>query len=222
MNEIKKAESHVTDQEVISRVLKGETFLYEILMRRYNPRLYRIGKGFFRDEDELEDLMQSAYIKAFENLSSFENRSSFPTWLIRIFINEAIARKKYKSKFTENNSDDEDNNELYDKTDMNTPEKTAVNNELKIILEKAIDALPDKYRVVFIMHELENMTVKEISALLSLTGVNIKVRLNRARKMLRENISQFYNPEEIYSFNLVRCDAIVKKVFSVIAEKELS
>lgn len=205
------------DDDVIEKILLGDTNLYEVLMRKYNQRLYRIGRSFFRDDDEVEDIMQFAYVRAFEKLSSFEKRSAFSTWLIRIFINEAIARKKYRERFAHESGNEETQGKLiFDKIDMNTPEKLTVNNELKDLLEKAIESLPEKYRLVFVMHELENLSVQETSKCLDLTVSNVKVRLNRARKMLRNYIGSFYRTEEIFSFNLVRCDIIVSKVLGII------
>jgi len=204
------------DAEIITRVINGETDLYEILMRRYNQRLYRIGRGFFAgNEEEIEDVMQFAYIRAYEKLSSFENRSAFSTWLSRIFINEAIARKKYSGRFVtiadEDNSNEESHN--YNKT-MKNPYTITVNNELKDLLEKSIGDLPERYRVVFILFEIEKLSIRETSECLNLTESNVKVRLNRARKMLRDNLSHYYKPQEIFSFNLNRCDRIVNNVLN--------
>lgn len=94
------------------------------------------------------------------------------------------------------------------------PENNAVNNELKIILEKAVDNLPDKYRTVFVMREIEGMSVSETSTCLNLTESNVKVRLNRAKETLRKNISKFYKKEEVFSFKLHKCDKIVSYVLN--------
>lgn len=212
-----KNQSFDTDEaDIIKKVLSGDINLYEILMRRYNQRLYRIGRSFFKDDDEVEDVMQFTYIRAYEKLLSFENRSAFSTWLTRIFINEALARKKYREKFMHDDSEDEANELFKENDEMNTPDRYAVNNELKGLIEKAIDSLPEKYRAVFVMHEIENVSVRETSELLTLTESNVKVRLNRARKMLQSYLKNYYNPEEIYSFNLKRCDFIVQNVLTYI------
>lgn len=216
-----KSASDLSDIELINRVVQGETDLYEIIMRRYNQRLYRIGRGFFRNNDEeIEDIMQFTYIRAYEKLSSFENRAAFSTWLSRIFINEAIARKKFSGRFmsiVDNDNSAED--EFNESSSTGNPYMITANNELKDLLEKSISDLPEKYRVVFVMHEIENMSVHETGKCLNLTESNVKVRLNRARKMLRENLSQFYRQEEIYSFNLVRCSIIVNNVLNYIKAK---
>lgn len=217
MNDLKIKSSKLTDEDIIENILNGDINLYEILIRRYNQRLYRIGKGFFKDDNEIEEVMQFSYVKAFEKLSAFKKRSAFPTWLTRIFINEALARKRYKERFVHSPDNDDDNEDLFfEKKEMNTPEKSTVNNELKELLETAIASLPEKYRIIFVMHELENISVHETGEFLNLTESNVKVRLNRARKMLRDNLSRFYSVEDIYSFNLVRCDVVVHNVFKII------
>ncbi len=213
------------DISVISRVLGGETDLYEIIMRRYNQRLYRVGRSFFRgDDEEIEDVMQFTYIRAFEKLASFENRAAFSTWLIRIFINEALARKRYNGKFisiTDNESLFEDT-QPGTKYNMQSPYKISDNKELKELLEMAIDQLPEKYKLVFVMYEIENLSVRETGECLNISESNVKVRLNRARKMLRDHLSSFYKSEEIFSFNLLRCDVIVNNVLNAISGSRIN
>jgi len=210
---------NLQDKEILDKVISGDTDLYEVIIRRYNQRLYRVGRSFFRNNDEeIEDVMQFTYIRAFEKLSSFENRSAFSTWLTRIFINEALARKKYGNRFI-SHPDEDINYENY-KTDMKTPYTIAANTELKELLEKSIDELPEKYKVVFVMHEVEKLSVRETGECLNISESNVKVRLTRARKMLRDNLSHYYKSDEIFSFNLVRCDVIVNNVFGYIRMKK--
>lgn len=212
----------LTDTEIICRVIDGETDLFEIIMRRYNQRLYRIGRSFFHgDDDEIEDIMQFTYIRAFEKLSSFENRSAFSTWLTRIFINEALARKRYKGKFISITEEEHISEDILftGKNTMKSPYTIGDNKELKELLEKAIDELPEKYKLVFVMYEIENLSVRETGECLKITESNVKVRLNRARKMLRDHLSSYYKSDEIFSFNLLRCDIIVNNVLNIIRQK---
>src|SRR5438309_5885405 len=88
-----------SDEEVVRRVLNGETALYELLMRRHNQRLYRIARSILRDDAEAEDVMQDAYVRAYQSLASFEGRAKFVTWLTRIAIHEALARCRKRSRF---------------------------------------------------------------------------------------------------------------------------
>lgn len=202
------------DFEIISKVIQGQKELYERIIRKYNPRLYRIAMSLVKDEDEAEEIMQIAYIKAYENLEKFEGKSSFSTWLTRILINEGLQILKTKKRHEVMDwSDMEPHKKNIDNTN---PLGQVLNEELKILLERAIEQLPDKYRTVFVMRELENMSIAETMECLSLTESNVKVRLNRAKEMLRETLSTYYQNSEIYSFHLSRCNRIVEKVFQKI------
>ncbi|MGN6476080.1 MAG: RNA polymerase sigma factor [Flavipsychrobacter sp.] len=197
----------IPDEEIIREVQNGATKPFEIIIRRYNQKLYRIGMSILNNDTEAEDAMQSAYIHAYEHLHQFENRAAFGTWLIRIMINEcyAIRRKQQaeKEKLQLPNND----------TSMNTPANVLVNKELNAILENAIASLPEKYRMVFVLREIEHLSVKETSDILSLEQSNIKVRLNRAKTMLKENLSG-YMKDHVYDFHLSRCDSMVDRVMS--------
>jgi len=197
----------LNDTVLIQKILNGEQNLYEKIIRRYNQRLYRVGMSILKNAAEVEDAMQVCYIKAFEHLTSFEQRSSFGTWLTRIMLNECLAQKNKKNRRKEM-SENEDLHFM----DSTTPVNLLMNKELSAVLETAIAGLPEKYRMVFILREIENMSVKQTSEVLSLRETNIKVRLNRAKTMLRENLDT-YMKENIYSFHLSRCNLMVDKVF---------
>ena len=207
----------ISDSEVIARILTGEKNLYAVLVRRYNQRLYRVAMSIMNDDSEAEEAMQVAYIKGFENLRKFEHKAAFSTWLIRILINECLLRtKKRKQSLTMN--DDMIESEIHQRfTDqVQTPLATMLNSELKTVMEKAISQLPDKYRTIFIMRELENMTIAETQECLNLTEVNVKVRLNRAKAMLRNSLASLYKKEDLLSFHLSRCDRITDNVMKQI------
>lgn len=205
-----------TDESVIERILRGEKEAYEILMRRYNQRLFRIARSFIADEDEIEDVVQEAYIHAYEQLGRFENRSRFSTWLIRILINQALARVKQKQRYLSLMPSHDAGMAAGGEVpiaDNETPVEKLMNAELREILEKAVDGLPEKYRTVYMMREIEGMSVAETSECLSISQTNVKVRCLRAKDMLRDTISSFYQNVEVFQFNLVRCDRIVRNVF---------
>ncbi|MCU7495387.1 MAG: RNA polymerase sigma factor [Ignavibacteria bacterium] len=219
------ANNTVSDDEIVKKVLEGEVNFYEVIMRRYNQRLFRIGHAYLRDEDEIEEAIQSAYLKAYEQLRNFQGRSSFSTWLIRIYINEILQGLKKKKRFRNYFDSDMLNNNSYDppeagKSNMNNPYNSTLNNELKDILERAVDELPEKYRAVFIMREIEDMSVSETGKALNITESNVKVRLNRAKSLLRESLSRYYHYKDIYNFNLIRCNRIVENVFNKIRKAE--
>jgi RNA polymerase sigma factor (sigma-70 family) len=209
----------ISDSEIVTRMLNGEKDLYTLLVRRYNQRLFRIGMSIMNDDAEIEDVMQVTYIKAYENLGKFEFRSGFSTWLIRIFINESLLRLKQRQKSVAM-SDGMIDKETFDKSagELQTPLMKVLNTELKLALEEAIRQLPEKYRTVFVMREIENMNVAETQECLNLSEVNVKVRLNRAKAMLRNTLSNFYNKEEIFQFHLSRCERVTHHVMKKIEQ----
>ena len=212
------AESGLSDEAAVRKVLQGEKNAYEVIMRRYNQRLFRIARTYIRDEDEIEDVVQEAYIKAYEQLQGFEFRSRFSTWLIRILMNEALARVRKQQRFTPLPLDGQAETGRALVPNEETPMERLMNAELKEILEQAVDDLPEKYRLVYMMREIEGMSVAETSECLSITQTNVKVRFNRAKEMLRTTISGFYKSQEVFEFNLVRCDRIVRGVLESIGD----
>jgi RNA polymerase sigma-70 factor, ECF subfamily len=200
------------DSELITRILQGEKELYALIVRRYNQRLYRVGMGILNDDTEVEDAMQVAYISAWENLGKFKFRSSFSTWLTRIMINESLLRTKKRKHFLEMK---EDTINQYDQciSPQNVISKL-INADLRKKLEEAIQKLPEKYRTVFILREIENLSVSETKACLAISDINVKVRLNRAKTMLRNALSDLYKSEDVFEFHLSRCDRMVANVMS--------
>ena len=201
------------DEDIVDRILKGEKYLYESLMRKFNSRLYRISMSIVNDDMEAEDIMQTAYINAFLQLSNFQKKSSFSTWLTRILINESLLHKKKKSKGLQLISQ-QTGNEYHN----DTPLKRLMNKELKTILEKAVSNLPEKYRLVFVMREIQEMSTNETMEILDLGESNVKIRLTRAKEMLRNELSSYYKPTQLFDFNLIRCDKIVNYVMDRIRE----
>jgi len=193
------------DTELISRIIEGEKKLFEVIIRRYNQRLYRVGMSLLNNEVETEDAMQVAYIKAYENLSHFENRSTFITWLTRIMLNQCYEQKRKQVQHA--NALKETDNYI----NMKTPANILANKELSIALEAAIEELPEKYRLVFVLREIEGMSVHETSEVLDIEEPNVKVRLNRAKSMLRGNLQSYFQ-EQVYHFNLIKCDRVVDYV----------
>jgi RNA polymerase sigma-70 factor (ECF subfamily) len=197
----------ISDKELIGRILRGEKRLFELLIRKYNQRLYRIGMSILGDEAEAEDAMQTAYINAYEHLSGFEQRSSFGTWLTRIMLNQCYEQKRKRKRILIN-FEQPDNF-----VNMNTAVNELANKELSNALQQAIGKLPEKYRLVFVLREIEDLSVRETSAALNIEESNVKVRLNRAKTMLRENLNS-YMKDYVYSFHLTKCDRIVSHVLN--------
>lgn len=216
MSTIKEFE-HYTDAKVIEKILNGEQQLYELLIRRNNPFLYRIGRSYNYNHHDTEDLMQETYISAFYSLSKFEGKSSFKTWITRIMLNNCY-QKKQKHGFQKEKAVDEmqieKKNPLFH-NNMNT-EKNVLNKELGHVMENALNVIPEDYRLVFTLRELNGLSIAETSEVANISEANVKVRLNRAKAMLRTEIEKLYSPEDIYEFNLVYCDRMVNNVLSKI------
>lgn len=207
------------DKEVIREIVDGKAALYEILIRRYNSLLYKIGRTYNYNHQDTEDLMQEAYISAYCNLNKFENRSSFKTWITRIMLNQCYQRRNKLSFKNEISSDDhltEKSKLMFHHSSNN--ENTPVNKELGRVLENAIQEIPEDYRIIFTLRELNGLSVAETAEALEISEGNVKVRLNRAKSMLRSEIEKMYSPQEIFEFNLIYCNGIVEKVMSKIHE----
>lgn len=210
----------IKESEVIKRILHGEKELYEILVRRNNQKLYRIIRSYLKDEAEIEDIMQDSYLKAFTKLYQFKLESTFSTWLIRIGINESLARLKEKGKLYHLNeqSDNLKSNtilEIPDGKQLN-PQDKMIRSEAKQLLENAIDSLDIKYKTVYIMKEVEDMSLKEISIALDLTVANVKVRLHRSKAVLKERLYEVTNDRKIFEFGSNRCNRITENVMKSI------
>lgn len=208
MNSINQASNGIaSDEEIVVRILQGEKSLYESLMRKYNTRLYRISMAILDDDMEAEDVMQMAYINAYRNLHSFQNKSSFATWLTRILINESLLHQKKRKKNVQLLSE-----QVVKDSHHDTPLRTVMNKELKAILEKAVSNLPEKYSIVFVMREIQQLSTQETMDALELGESNVKIRLTRAKEMLRDELSSYYKADQLFEFNLIRCDRIVQFV----------
>lgn len=204
-----------TDEDtiIVSAILKGEKQLYEQLLRKYNQRLFRIGMPILNNDMEVEEVMQIAYIKAYENLHQFEGKAAFATWLTRIFLNECFAFQKKKKKLIEM-KDTNTFNEMGLSQKVSAPDATLINKELGRVLENAIINLPEKYRVVFVLRELEDLSIDETVNILGITNSNVKVRLNRAKAMLRNSLSAYYKADSVFHFHLDKCNRIVGNVLA--------
>jgi RNA polymerase sigma-70 factor, ECF subfamily len=215
----------ITDEELVQRVLAGETTLFEIVMRRYNQRLYRIARAILRDDSEAEDVMQDAYVRAYEHLAQFAGRSRFSTWLTRIAIHEALARVRRRACMDQLDpaESDEGNRPMNLTTNSLNPEEHASAAELGKALEAAILAVPERYRLVLMMRDVEQMNTAETAAALELTDENVKVRLHRARALVRKELFARAGPNARNTFGFMgaRCDRVVQKVLAVIQARKL-
>ena len=206
------------DLLIVQEVLKGNKAAYEKIMRLYNQQLFRIGVAFLGTEEGVEDLMQNTYLKAYYHLNHFKADAAFNTWLVRIMINECKQhlRKKEKERM------------FLQQWQQGKPEQidpgiqhTLMQKEIKQVLQQAILELPVKYRSVFILREVEQLSTEETAELLQLTRENVKVRLLRSKTMIRKHITSSIHTKELFSFYLTRCDRIVGNVMREIMKLEV-
>ena len=205
-----------TDEEVVSLVLAGQIELYEIIMRRHNQRLYRVVISILRDSDETEDVMQEAYVRAYEHLSQFEGRAAFSTWLTRIAVYEALARLRQRQRIQPfGNNESEGEISVNPASPALDPEQTISKAELGRMLEEAVLGLPEQYRTVLMLRDVEEMSTSETAAALSLSEENVKVRLHRGRAMVRRDLVARVGAmaKNAFPFLGARCDRMVKRVF---------
>jgi RNA polymerase sigma-70 factor (ECF subfamily) len=203
------------DKEVVRRILAGDAASFELLMRRYNQRIFRAVRSIVPDDDEAEDVVQESYVRAFEHLSQFGGRAAFPTWLTRIAVNEALSRQRRRKAIQYMDLNNPQNTSLELSThDNEQADQRASNNELRSVLTQAVDALPDELRSVFTLRVIQELDTDETAACLEISESNAKVRLHRARALLRQRIDEQIGASvrQVYQFDGERCDRIVKAV----------
>jgi RNA polymerase sigma-70 factor, ECF subfamily len=215
----------LSDEEVVTRVLAGDTGMFEVIMRRHNQRLYRVARAILRNDGEAEDVMQDAYVRAYEHLNQFAGKAKFSTWLTRIAVHESLARQHRGSRYQDLDPMSEPEGDRMDSfaSLAPDPEQQASNSELRKLLEHAVEKLPDAYRAVFMLRDVEEMSTSEAAYALEITEENVKIRLHRARALLRKGLYAQAGKQnrQTFSFHALRCDRVVKNVFARIEKRAL-
>lgn len=209
--------SQFTDNEIILKVLEGQIALFENIIRRYNGFLYKTGRSYGYDHEDTQDLMQDTFVDVYLNLAKFENRASFKAWLIRIMLNNCYRkRQKFAFKY-EHSADIDDYSIPMFMTNKSTNSETLLlQKELGKVIENALLEIPGNYRMVFALREISGLSVEETADAMNLSQSNVKVRLNRAKSMMRKEIEKSYATADIFEFNLKYCDGIVHRVMEKI------
>jgi RNA polymerase sigma-70 factor (ECF subfamily) len=200
------------DEALVARVLEGDVQSFELLMRRNNQRLYRTIRSLVSDEDEVEELMQQAYVLAFTRLGQFSQGARFSTWLLRIGLNEALQRLRRDRRWPRIAPE-----VLEEEPSMNaTPEQGLARAQLNHLLEQLVDELPDSHRSVLVLREIEQLSTSEVAEVLGLSADNVKQRLSRAKAMLRAALEARTGATltELYPFEAPRCDRVVAGVLA--------
>lgn len=210
----------LTDEEIVTLVRDGYASLFEILMRRYNQRIYRIVRTILRDDSEAEDVMQEAYVRAYQHLGGFAGQAKFSTWLTKIAIHEAFARLR---RFARTGGPvavpDQDSDIGYMmRSKERDPEAQTYDHELRSVLENAISALPDAYRAVFVLRVVEGLNINETAAALDVGVETVKTRLHRGRALLRKTLQDRAGivAQQIFPFHASRCNRVVETVLRAI------
>jgi RNA polymerase sigma-70 factor (ECF subfamily) len=187
-----------SDLKIIQGINNGDIPLFEILIRRYGPFLYKIGRTYKHNHEDTKDLVQDTYINAYIHLKKFENRSSFKTWLTRIMLNHCYQKRhklSFKNEVISDDTQNEKSSVLFHHSANN--EKIVINKEQGSVLENAIHEIPEDYRIVFCLREINGLSVAETAEALNISQSNVKVRLNRAKVMLQREIKKSYLTEDI-------------------------
>ena len=214
----------LSDEEVVRRIIEGERALFEILMRRYNQRLYRLAVSVMGDASEAEDVLQESYVRAFYAFSTYSGAGSVGAWLARIVRNEAIDRVRARASRRSHvaieadlggQSEEDETNVAHDSLEsLADPQALAQDAELRGLLERAVQRLPEQFRTAFVLREVEGLSVEETAEYLGIPSATVKTRDHRARKLLRAYLSENIDATipQTFPFMGARCDRLVERV----------
>jgi RNA polymerase sigma-70 factor (ECF subfamily) len=214
------APAEESDELLVTRARGRDAAAFELLMRRHNQRVYRVVRSVLRDSSEIEDVVQQAYVQAFLHLDQFDGSARWSTWVCRIAINEALARLRQRGRFVSieamSEAMSEDMMANLPKVSSDDPERAAAGREFGHMVERAIDELPDIYRSVLIMREVEGMSTSDAASVLDVEPEVIKTRLHRARAALRAAIEDRIGEQMqgAFTFGNERCDRVVAAVLA--------
>lgn len=209
----------LADGEVVAQVRAGDAGLFELIMRRYNQRMFRVARGILGDDAEAEDAVQDAYVDAYLKLGQFRGPEGFASWLCRIGANHALMRRRRRRPLVSVDALERDGHEVSAMSSTtpgsSDPEAESQDRQLRARLQSAIDALPEVYREAFVLREVECMSVEETAAVLDSNAATIKTRTFRARRLLRQRLAAELGDvlPDLFSFAGERCDRLVARVF---------
>jgi RNA polymerase sigma-70 factor, ECF subfamily len=216
-----------SDGALAARAARGDERAFERIMRAHNRLLYRTARSILRDDEEAEDVLQEAYVKAFYALASFKSESKLSTWLTRIVINEALARRRtlahafgYANAASVVHLDSLDGDALFASAPRAGPEAMAMREELSRLIQMHIERLPTAFRIVFVLRALEELTVEETAQCLDIPAATVRTRFLRARRMLRAYAAHDIEAalDASFAFGGARCDRTVRRVLTRIRD----
>ena len=216
----------IDDATLAGRVLAREKGAFEMLMRRYNRRLYRVARSMLRNDAEAEDALQDAYLAAYQSLANFRGEASLATWLSRVVVNQCLGRMRRQARrdnivpMVSLGGPDEQEHAAMPSEESHTPDRALLRAELRAVLERKLDELPETFRTVFVLRAVEELSVEETARCLNIPEATVRTRHFRARSMLRESLAQDIDIAErdVFSFDGERCDRIVAGVLGKIED----
>lgn len=207
----------ISDFAVIDEVVRGNREMFEVLVRRHNQRLFRVGMAFLGRRELVEDAMQNAYLKAFLHLPRFRRSAAFATWLTRIMINECRMLLRRQNTGREDEWLEEDHAAIPDEQVAPAGQSLSL-NEMKTLLERAVNELPGNYRTVYVMREIEQLNTAETAECLGLSVENVKVTLHRAREQLKTQLLKSAAMPELFAFKAPQCNPFTARVMARVLE----
>lgn len=218
--------AEITDDDlgIARRIVEGDRAAFELLMRRHNRRLYRMARATLRNDTEAEDALQDAYLHAYRSMNQFRGDSQLFTWLSRLVLNECFTRLRRSARRQKvipivDTPDYIDHADAMTTHDDGAPDQALARSQVRALLERELDALPELFRVVFVLRSIEEMSVEETAQCLDIPEATVRSRHFRARSMLRESLAQALDlaQRDVFEFGGAQCDRIVANVLSKIS-----
>jgi RNA polymerase sigma-70 factor (ECF subfamily) len=206
----------LTEAELVALAKAGGREAFAALMQRGNQRLFRVARAVLRDDGEAEDVLQEAYVRAFAGLQDFRGEASIFTWLTRIVLNEAHARLRKRRPAVELAALEAEPGRVLVFPGVHDPEQDAARAEVRRLLERAVDDLPEAFRVVFVLRDVQGLTIEETAAAVAVKPETVKTRLHRARRLLREALDAELASTLTGAFPFLgaRCQRITERVLA--------
>jgi RNA polymerase sigma-70 factor (ECF subfamily) len=219
------APANLDDMELARRIAQQDQSAFEVLMRRYNGRLFRVARSILRDDADAEDALQDAYLEAYRHMGEFRGGAQLMTWLTRIVVNQALMRLRRQKRHVvvpfATHTPDSGHEEADVADDRAEPPPAAtLRAEIRRLIERRIDELPSAFRTVFVMREIEDMSVQETAEALGIPPGTVRTRVFRARALLREALARDVDlaTSDVFGFAGDRCDRIVAGVLARVRE----
>lgn len=206
------------EQALVQRIVAGDHTAFELLMRRHNRRLFRLARATLRNDADAEDALQEAYFAAYRAIGQFRGGAALGTWLSRLVLNECLGRLRRQARrdnvIPMQSMNDDTRVDAMTTSENNSPEKALLRAELRTLLERKLDALPESFRLVFVLRCVEEMSVEETASCLDIPEATVRSRLFRARSLLRDSVAQEIDmaQRDVYDFGGEHCDRIVRHV----------